>query len=75
MKRLSQSTPSPRCPIITGTNRDEMKLFFSGYDSISPRKRLAVLLVAQDEAFYDAISEYFSRLWRTSAPSTTRLRP
>ena len=50
-------------PIITGTNRDEMKLFFSG-DSELSTKRLGALLVARDEVFYDAISEYFSRLWR-----------
>ncbi|MGI9598665.1 MAG: carboxylesterase/lipase family protein [Acidimicrobiales bacterium] len=50
-------------PIISGTNRDEMKLFFSGDDELT-RKRLGALLVARDEDYYDAISEYISRLWR-----------
>jgi len=50
-------------PIISGTNKDEMKLFFSGDDELTT-KRLGALLVARDEEFYDAISEYFTRLWR-----------
>ena len=50
-------------PIISGTTKDEMKLFFSGDDELTT-KRLGALLVARDEDFYDAISEYFTRLWR-----------
>lgn len=50
-------------PIISGTTKDEMKLFFSGDDALTT-KRLGALLVARDEDFYDAISEYFTRLWR-----------
>ena len=50
-------------PIISGTNRDEMKLFYSG-DNTLTKKRLGALLVARDEHFYDALSGYVSRVWR-----------
>ncbi len=53
-------------PIIAGTTKDEMKLFFSADDEFTT-KRLGALLVARDEEFYDAISEYFTRLWRIRA--------
>jgi para-nitrobenzyl esterase len=50
-------------PVITGTNRDEMKLF----QLVDPRlvnRYFKVILVAKDQRFYDALSHYQSRLWR-----------
>ncbi len=50
-------------PVITGTNRDEMKLFCMGDDEMT-KKRFGVLVVARDEDFYDAMADYVSRVWR-----------
>lgn len=50
-------------PVITGTNRDEMKLF----QIVDPRlvnRFFGVILIAKDEDFYDALAHYQSRLWR-----------
>jgi para-nitrobenzyl esterase len=50
-------------PVITGTNRDEMKLF----QFLDPRlvnKWFGVFVVARDQKFYDALAHYQSRLWR-----------
>jgi para-nitrobenzyl esterase len=50
-------------PIITGTNRDEMKLF----QFVDPRlvnRWFGVLLSAKNQKFYDRLAEYQSRLWR-----------
>lgn len=53
-------------PIITGTNRDEMKLFYASDDELT-KKRLGVLIVARDEDLYDAMASYVSRVWRIRA--------
>ena len=53
-------------PIITGTNRDEMKLF----QVLNPeftRTRLGRFIVARDPKFYAANSDYGSRIWRIRA--------
>ncbi|MGI9615700.1 MAG: carboxylesterase family protein [Acidimicrobiales bacterium] len=50
-------------PVVTGTNRDEMKLFYMGDDEMT-KKRLGILLVPRDEDFYNAMAEYVSRVWR-----------
>ncbi|MDZ7629575.1 MAG: carboxylesterase family protein [Parvularculaceae bacterium] len=50
-------------PVITGTNRDEMKLF----QLVDPRfvnRYLGVILIAKDQQFYDRLADYQSRLWR-----------
>ncbi|MEK7266739.1 MAG: carboxylesterase family protein [Pseudomonadota bacterium] len=50
-------------PVISGTNRDEMKLF----QVVDPRlvtNWFGVLPVAKDQKFYDRLSYYQSRLWR-----------
>lgn len=50
-------------PVISGTNRDEMKLF----QLVDPRlvnRWFGVFLSAKDQEFYDALSTYQSRLWR-----------
>ncbi len=50
-------------PIITGTNRDEMKLFYFADDSLT-RKKLGFQVVPRDQTFYDAMAHYVSRVWR-----------
>ena len=53
-------------PVITGTNRDEMKLF----NALNPQLVtyvLGKLPKARDPAFYEAISGYPSRMWRANA--------
>lgn len=53
-------------PIITGTNRDEMKLF----QAVNPaftRRRLGQFVVARDPDVYAASSDYGSRVWRIRA--------
>ncbi len=50
-------------PVITGTNRDEMKLF----QLVDPRlvnRWFGVLLTAKNQKFYDLLAAYQSRLWR-----------
>ncbi|NNU16242.1 carboxylesterase family protein [Parvularcula sp. ZS-1/3] len=53
-------------PIITGTNRDEMKLFFA-FDERLTKSVLGVFRVPRDKDLYNAASEYSSRVWRTLA--------
>lgn len=50
-------------PVITGTNRDEMKLF----QFVDPRlvnRALGVFFTPKDAHFYDRLADYQSRLWR-----------
>ena len=53
-------------PIITGINRDEMRLF-QVLDPRFTRRRLGRFIVARDQSFYDASSDYGSRVWRIRA--------
>jgi len=53
-------------PIITGTNRDEMKLFYFA-DEKTTKKRFGLLVEARDQRFYDALTHYVSRVWRIRA--------
>ncbi|MDJ0921392.1 MAG: carboxylesterase family protein [Henriciella sp.] len=53
-------------PIITGTNRDEMKLFYL-LDERYTEQVDGQFYVARDQDFYDAASDYSSRLWRIRA--------
>jgi len=50
-------------PIITGTNRDEMKFFHIASPDLT-KKLLGFFLVPRDKDYYDAVSEYLSRIWR-----------
>ena len=52
-------------PIITGTNRDEMKLFFLSNPELT--KKTGPLYKARDPELYDAASDYSGRDWRLSA--------
>lgn len=53
-------------PVITGTNRDEMKLFNAFRDDLVNRY-FGVILISRDAQFYDTMSEYQSRTWRILA--------
>jgi len=53
-------------PLITGVNRDEMKLFNAFRDDLT-RRRLGFLVSPRDPDFYDAMSDYQSRVWRVRA--------
>ena len=50
-------------PIITGINRDEMKLF-NVLDPRFTKRRFGRFIVTRDQDFYDAASDYLSRAWR-----------
>ena len=50
-------------PIMTGANRDEMKLFQLANPSLT-RKRFGVFYQARDQKLYDTGSDYSSRVWR-----------
>lgn len=50
-------------PIISGINRDEMKLFNVFNDRLTEVK-FGRFYVAKDPDFYDAASDYSSRVWR-----------
>jgi para-nitrobenzyl esterase len=49
-------------PIITGTNRDEMKFFHIANPALT-KKILGVFLAPRDKDYYNAVSEYLSRIW------------
>lgn len=56
-------------PVITGANRDEVKLF----NALNPElvwRLFGVLPMARDQAYYDAVSDYPSRMWRANAVDT-----
>lgn len=53
-------------PVITGTNKDETKLF-NMFDDRIAEKFLGYFYVAKDQQVYDAVSEYGSRMWRVRA--------
>lgn len=53
-------------PIMTGTNRDETKLF-NILDDEMTNWQLGMIPEARDPDFYDAVSEYQSRMWRVNA--------
>jgi para-nitrobenzyl esterase len=53
-------------PIMMGTNRDEMKLFYLGDDRMT-KKTLGVFVVAREQNSYDALTGYLTRVWRIRA--------
>lgn len=53
-------------PVITGTNRDEMKLFNAINPNLTTR-RFGILISPQDPVYYDRLSAYQSRIWRLLA--------
>jgi para-nitrobenzyl esterase len=50
-------------PVMLGTNRDEMKLFYLGDDRMT-KKTLGVFVVAREQDTYDALTGYLTRVWR-----------
>lgn len=53
-------------PVITGANRDEMKLF-NALDKTLVKMWFGVLPAARDLRYYEVSSEYQSRIWRALA--------
>ncbi|MEL7490391.1 MAG: carboxylesterase family protein [Pseudomonadota bacterium] len=60
-------------PIMTGTNRDEMKLFYL-LDERLTKKILGTFYVARDQDLYDAASDYSGRNWRLRAVDRPAIR-
>jgi para-nitrobenzyl esterase len=64
--RLDSSANYNAVPVMTGANRDEIKLF----NALNPEfvwRLFGVLPMARDQAYYDAVSDYPSRMWRANA--------
>ena len=53
-------------PVITGTNRDEMKLF-NIFEPELTNTWFGAIIRVQDQAFFDIVSDYQSRVWRAGA--------
>ncbi|PWE18059.1 carboxylesterase [Marinicauda salina] len=69
------ASSGPNAPVITGTNRDETRLF-NLLDERYARSWFGVLYTARDRDFYDVVADYQSRVWRIRAvdrPATTML--
>ncbi|MEL7480616.1 MAG: carboxylesterase family protein, partial [Pseudomonadota bacterium] len=66
MSALGSQETFNAVPIMTGTNRDETKLF-NILDDRLVRWRFGRIPRARDPDVYDAVSEYQSRMWRVSA--------
>lgn len=49
-------------PLITGTNRDETKLY-NGLNEDFVSRPLGILFRIRDEALYDAVADYQGRIW------------
>ena len=50
-------------PIMSGTNKDEMKLFHL-FDVRFTKTKFGQFIVAKDQNFYDAASDYSTRVWK-----------
>lgn len=50
-------------PVITGTNRDEMKFFYFG-DPRFVKRKFFLFPAPRDAEFYDRLNHYMARLWR-----------
>ena len=53
-------------PLITGTTRDEMKLF-NAFDPELSSRLFGVIIRSRDADFYDRTADYQSRVWRVLA--------
>jgi len=67
---LAEAFSSPETfnavPVITGTNKDELKLF-NILDPSLTNRWFGVIIRVEDQAFFDILSDYQSRLWRVMA--------
>lgn len=61
----SQSTFNA-VPIITGTNKDETKLW-NIFDERLVKWRFGAIPIARDQKFYNTVSNYPSRMWRANS--------
>ncbi len=50
-------------PVITGTNRDEMKFFYFGEPRLI-KKKFFLFPTPRDAQFYDRLNHYMARVWR-----------
>lgn len=50
-------------PVITGTTRDEMKLF-NAFDPELTSTLFGMIIRSRDPEFYDTVADYQSRIWR-----------
>ncbi len=66
MAAISNPETFNAVPVITGTNRDETKLF-NLLDDRLVRWRFGRIPKARNEALYEAVADYQSRMWRVSA--------
>lgn len=53
-------------PVISGTNRDEVKLY-NAFNTDLVARRLGVFFRIRDEGFYDAVNHYQSQIWALNA--------
>jgi para-nitrobenzyl esterase len=53
-------------PIMLGTTRDEMKLFYASDDRLT-KKKLGILVIPRDQNAWDAMTGYLARIWRIRA--------
>ncbi len=53
-------------PVITGTNRDEMKFFYFG-DPKFVKRKFFLFPVPRDRIFWDRLNHYMARVWRITA--------
>ena len=60
-------------PILSGTNLEEVKLF-QLLDPDYTRRPIGIILKARDKAYYQASSDYMSRLWRLRAVDAPLMR-
>ncbi len=63
---LSSPSTFNAVPVITGTNKDEMKLF-NVFDPDLSARWFGVIIRTPEPDFFEAASEYQSRLWRALA--------
>ncbi len=50
-------------PVMTGTNRDEMKFFYFG-DPRFVKRKFFLFPVPRDRVFYNRLNHYMARVWR-----------
>lgn len=53
-------------PVITGSNRDEMKFFYFG-DPRFVKRKFFLFPVPRDRVFWDRLNHYMARIWRIQA--------
>lgn len=62
---LADSLKERNIPLILGSNKDEAK-YLLAFNPQFTKKRFGLILTAKDKAYYDAMSEYLSGVWRAT---------